>query len=172
MVYRFQLKRNLKSLVLPGIAVVLIAASVAIMAFYHVVLGIVAVAVTAFISYHLVKFFANTLKSHVRTSDDGMVCATAMGSETSISWDDLTHAGWYTTDGGYRELFVYAEGEDQLLTIPPQYENMGTLEEEILDRSGLEPLALSGEEVDGLTDALRAHIVPESEIIDDEAEED
>lgn len=172
MVYRFQLRRNLKSLVVPGIALVLVAASIAIMAFYHVFLGILALAVTGFISYHLVKFFVNTLKSHVRTSDDGMICATAMGSEMSVSWDDLTHAGWYTTDSGYRELFVYAEGEDQLLTIPPQYEEMSTLEEEILDRSGLEPLSLTGEEIDGLTDALRAHIVPESEIIDDEAEEE
>ncbi|MFW5776633.1 MAG: hypothetical protein ACOCZB_05020 [Spirochaetota bacterium] len=172
MVYRFQLKQNLKSLLLPGIALVLLAASVAIMAFYHVVLGIVALAVTAFISYHIVRFFINTLKSHVRTSDDGMVCATALGSETTVSWDALTHAGWYTTDSGYRELYVYAEGDDQLLTIPPQYENMETLEEEILDRSGLEPLSLAGEEVDGLTDALRAHIVPESEIIDDEADEE
>ena len=172
MVYRFQLKQNLKSLLLPGIAAVLLAASVAIIAFYHVILGIVALAVTGFISYHLVKFFINTLKSHVRTSDDGMVCATALGRETTVDWDSLTHAGWYTTDSGYRELFVYAEGEDQLLTIPPQYENMGALEEEVLDRSGLEPLSLTGEEVDGLTDALRAHIVPESEIIDDEADEE
>lgn len=172
MVYRFQLSQNLKSLLLPGIAIVFIAASVAIMAFYHVVLGIVALAVTGFISYYLIRFFVNTLKSHVRTSDDAMVCATAMGSETSISWGDLTHAGWYTTDSGYRELFVYAEGDDQLLTIPPQYENMSALEQEILDRSGLEPLSLTGEEVDGLTDALRAHIVPESEIIDDEAEQE
>ncbi len=172
MVYRFQLKKNLKSLLLPGIALVLLAASVAIMAFYHVVLGIIALAVTALISFYIVKFFINTLKSHVRTSDDGMICATALGSETTVAWDALTHAGWYTTDSGYRELFVYAEGEDQLLTIPPQYENMDALEEEVLDRSGLEPLSLTGEEVDGLTDALRAHIVPESEIIDDEADEE
>lgn len=170
MVYRFQLRQNPRSLLVPAIAVVLVGAAMAAIIFYHVVLGLIALAVAGFVSYHLVRFFLNTLRSHVRTSDCAMVCTTAMGSETEIPWNDLTHTGWYTTDGGYRELFVYAEGEDRLLTIPLQYENMEALEAEILDRSGLKPLSLSGEEVDGLADALRAHIVPESEIIDDEAE--
>jgi hypothetical protein len=137
-----------------------------------VLLGIVALAVSAYISYHLIKFFVNTVRSHVRTSDDGLVCATAMGGETSMTWNELTHAGWYTSDSGYRELFVYAEQEDKLLTIPPQYERMDQLEQEIGRRTGLPMLSLAGEQVDGVADALRSHIVPEGEVIDDEAEEE
>jgi hypothetical protein len=171
MVYRFQLKQNPRSLLVPAIAVLLVAAGVAVIVFYHPLLGVLALGVAGFVSFYLIKFFVNTLKSHVRTSEEGMVCATAMGSETTIAWEDLTHTGWYTTDNGYRELFVYAEGEDRLLTIPSQYEDMEGLDAEIRERSGLTQLSLSGEEVDGLTDALRAHIVPESEIIDDEDEE-
>ncbi len=170
MVYPFQLKRNLKSLLVPALAIALVLGSIAIMVFHHTLLGIGALLVTGYISYFLLKFFANTLKSHIRTSDEGLVCATATGTDSRISWDELTHAGWYTADSGYRELFVYAEKEDRLLTIPPQYGDIEVLEREIAERSGVRLLSLSGEETDGLADALRAHIVPESELIDEESE--
>ncbi|MFW6312600.1 MAG: hypothetical protein ACOC2N_01795 [Spirochaetota bacterium] len=169
MLYQFQLKRNLKSLLIPLIALGLIAASIAIIVLYHPLLGVFALLLAGFISYHLLKFFRNTLKSHIRTSEDGMVCATAMGSDSEVSWDEVTHSGWYTTDSGYRELFVYAEGKDQLLTIPPQYEGMEELSEEIRSH-GLTMLSLYGEEIDGLAEALRRELVPEGEIIDDEEE--
>lgn len=171
MVYQFQLKRNLKSLLIPLIAVGLVLASVAIIIFYHPLLGVLALLVSGFISYHLVKFFRNTLRSHIRTSDEGLVCATAMGSDSEVAWDEITHAGWYTADTGYRELFVYAEDKDQLLTIPPQYDGMEELSEEI-ESHGLSMLSLTGEEIDGLADALRQELVPEGEIIDDEEEAD
>jgi hypothetical protein len=49
---------------------------------------------------------------------------------------------------------------------------MDQLEQEIGRRTGLPMLSLAGEEVDGVADALRSHIVPEGEVIDDEAEEE
>ena len=171
MVYRFQLSRNLKSLVVPGIAAVLTLAAVSVIVFFHVLVGILALAVTTYISYHMIKFFVNTLRSEVRTSHDGMVCRTAMGSESRIGWEELTHAGWYSTDSGYRELFVYAEEEDQLLTIPMQYERMHDLEREIVDHSGVELLSFTGEDVDGLTQELRNHVAPEHEVIDEDEQE-
>ena len=170
MVYPFQLRRNLKSLLVPALAIALLLGSIAIIAFHHALLGVGALVVTGYISYFLFKFFANTLKSHIRTTDEGLVCATATGSDSRISWDELTHAGWYTADSGYQELFVYAEKDDRLLTIPPQYGDIEVLEREIAERSGVRLLSLSGEDTDGLADALRAHIVPESELIADEDE--
>jgi hypothetical protein len=170
MVYPFELRRNLRSLLVPALAIGLVIGSIAIIVFHHALLGIGALIVTGYISYFLVKFFASTLRSHIRTSDEGLVCATATGSDSHISWDELTHAGWYTADSGYRELFVYAEGDDRLLTIPPQYGDIEALEQEIARRSGVRLLSLSGEDTDGLADALRAHIVPESELIDEESE--
>ncbi len=170
MVYKFQLRRNVKSLLIPLLALALTLGSIAIIVFHHVLLGIVVLAVVGYFSYFLMKYFVNTLKSHIRTTDEGLVCATATGTESSLGWDDLTHAGWYTTDHGYRELFVYAEADDRLLTIPPQYNGMEALEQEIASRSGIRLLSLAGEDIDGLADALRAHIVPESELIDEDAE--
>ena len=172
MLYQFQLKRNPKSLLIPAIGVALVLGSVAIIVFHHALLGVLALVVSGYISYHLVKFFRNTLNSHIQTSDDGIVCATAMGSNSEMGWEDLTHAGWYTADNGYRELFVYAEDKDQLLTIPPQYDRMDELAAEIAEHAPT-MLSLSGEEIDGLADALRGHLVPEGEIIEeDETEEE
>ncbi len=170
MVYEFQLRRNVKSLLVPLLALALTIGSIAIIVFHHTLLGIGILAVTGYFSYFLLKYFVNTLRSHIRTTDEGLVCATATGSESKLGWDELTHAGWYTTDYGYRELFVYAEADDRLLTIPPQYDGMDALEQEIAARSGMRLLSLAGEDADGLADALRAHIVPESELIDEESE--
>ncbi len=171
MVYEFQLRRNVKSLLIPLLALALTLGSIAIIAFYHALLGIVVLVIAGYFSFFLLKYFVNTLKSHIRTTDDGLVCATATGTESSLGWNELTHAGWYTTDHGYRELFVYAETDDRLLTIPPQYSGMENLEKEIASRSGISMLSLAGEDIDGLADALRAHIVPESELIDEDSEQ-
>ncbi|MFP4113740.1 MAG: hypothetical protein ACOC2Y_06080 [Spirochaetota bacterium] len=170
MVHQFELKRSPKSLLLPTIAVLLVLAAFAVMVFFDPLLGLLALAVAGYISYHVVKFFTNTIKSHVRTSEEGMVCATTMGTESKIAWDEITHAGWYTSDSGYRELYVYAEQDDRLLTIPPHYESMDELAREILDRTGLPPLSLSGDDVDGLADALRPHVVAEGEIVDEDSD--
>jgi hypothetical protein len=167
MVYKFQLRRNPKSLLVPAIALGLVLGSVAIIVFYHALLGVAALLLCGYLSYHFLKYFRNTLNSHIHTSEDGLVCTTAMGSTSEVSWEDVTHAGWYTVDTGYRELFIYAEGKDQLLTIPPQYEGMDALAEEVGEHVDA-LLPLSGEEIDGLADALRQHLVPEGEIIDDE----
>jgi hypothetical protein len=170
MVYRFQLGRSPKSLLIPAVAAAIMIAAVSVIVFYQPLPGIIALAVAGYLSYHLVKYFVYTLKSHVRTNDDGMVCMTATGSESRLEWDDLTHAGWYTAHTGYRELFVYAEEKDQLLTIPVQYDRMEDLEREIVEHSGVELLTFSGEDVDGLAEVLRHHIAPEGEIIDEEQE--
>lgn len=170
MVYRFELRKNPKSLLLPAISVVLVAASIAIIVFYQPVVGIIALAVSGYLGFHLFKFFRNTLASRVETTDESLTCTTALGSSTTILWADLTHAGWYTTDGGYREFFVYAEGEDTLLTIPPQYERMEDLADEVEARSDVDLLSLSGDDVDGLTDALRQELGTEGDVIDDEPE--
>ena len=169
MVYRFQLRRNPRSLLVPAIAVLLPAASVAIIVLYHPLLGVLALLVSAYIGYFLVKYFLNTIRSQIRTTGEGLHCTTAMGSDSEMSWEDLSHAGWYAADSGYREFFVYAEAGDKLLSIPPHYENMDALCEEI-QAHGLTLLSLSGEETDGLADALRELLVPEGEIIDDEEE--
>ena len=171
MVYRYQMSRNPKALLLPLIALAITGGSIAIIVFYEPIVGIIALAVSAYISYHIVKFFVNTVKSHVRTSDEGIVCATTTGSESRLTWDELTHAGWYTTDSGFRELFIYAEGVDRLLTIPPYFDDVEDLEREIAEQSGLSLLTLSGDDVDGLTDALRDIVAPEGEIIEDDSME-
>lgn len=171
MVYRFELRKNPKSLLVPAIAVLLVAASVTIIVIYNAVVGVIALAVSGYLGYHLFKFFRNTLASRVETTDESITCTTALGSSTTIRWDDLTHAGWYTTDGGYREFFVYAEDEDTLLTIPLQYAGMDALSDDVCEHSGLELLSLSGDDVDGLTDALRQELGSEGDVIDDESEE-
>lgn len=157
MVYRFELRRNPRSLLLPLIAVALVAGSVALAVLHHVVIGLLALLVAGFIAYHLFRFFSLTLKSEVVTSEDGLICKTGMGAASELDWNRVTHAGWYETDRGYRALFIYAEDEDRLLTVPPQYERLEDLAAEIEERTG-DLMELTGTDPDAVADALREWI--------------
>jgi hypothetical protein len=170
MTYRFRLSSNPRAVLLPLISVAIVAGAVALIIFANVLLGIITLIVGGFIGYHVMKLFVNTLRSAVETSEDDIACAMPMGREIRIQWQHVTHAGSYTDAKGERDLFVYSESEDRLLTIPPQYEDTDNLEQEILEKSGIELLRLSGEDPEDLADALREIVAPEDEIIDDESE--
>ena len=168
MLYRFQLSTTPKSLLLPLMVVVAIGGSVALAIWANVALGIVALVISGFLGYHVLRLFVNTLKSNVQTTDDELICATPMGKETRIEWSRVSHAGSFTSYEGDRDLFVYAEQDDRLLAIPTQYENIEGLEEDIQEHIDVEPLNLTGDESEDLADVLRDMLAPEEEIIDDE----
>ncbi len=144
------------------------AGSVALAIYVNVALGIVALLISGFFGFHFVRLFVNTIKSHVRLTNDELICKTPMGKESRIAWSNITHAGSYRSFEGEKDLFVYAEGDDRLLAIPDQYENIDQLEAEIADRISVDLLSLEGAESEDLSDLLREIVAPEEEIIDDD----
>ena len=159
MVYRFQLSRSPRAVLLPVIALILVAGSVALIIFVQPIVGVVALAVSGYISYHLIKFFVSTVTSQIRVFDDQIVFKTSMGAETRFDWDAITVAGWYVSEDGERQLFVYADEDDQLISLPQTYERMEELAAEIGERIKL--VELHGEFREDLSDALKELLYPE-----------
>ncbi len=168
MVYHFELRRSPRSLLLPVIAVALVGGSLAVTILVQPLVGVVALAVSGYIGYHLMKFFIHTIHSHVRTSDEGMVCITSTGNEVRMKWHELTHAGWFYQGDAPGQLFVYAEEDDNLVTLPNQYERLAELADEIAERIDL--MELRGPSDLEIGDALRQELFPEME--DDSSEDE
>lgn len=168
MVFRYRLSSNLKPLLLPLAVIAVTGGSVAIAVFYNIAVGIIAILVTGYLGFHVMKFFVNTVRSQVELLGDELICLTSMGKEMRMAWESITHAGTFTDARGGQDLFVYAEQDDRLLTIPSHFERIDELAAEIEARSRVEFYALQGDEQDDLSDALREIVAPEDEIIDDE----
>ena len=156
MIYRFQLRQNPRVILLPVIPAVLVGGSIALLVLVHPLLGLVALGISGYIAYQLLKFLRLHIKSEISTYDDELVCVTSLGEKSRIDWESVSHAGFYLVDEKPELLFVYSDSEDQLLTIPFHYTQMKGLENEISEHV-TEMLELSGVQ-DGLVDVLKQHM--------------
>jgi len=157
MVHRFEPRGASRVFVLPAVAVIVIGGSTALMILGQVLIGAIALAISVWLSYHLVRFTVYQFKSQVNTSDDELVCITSLGVQTGIPWSDVTHAGSYATERSGVYLFVYSEEDDELLSIPPYYTDREQLESRIRDEVE-QFLELSGKGPDDLGEALKPHL--------------
>ena len=158
MIHRFDPRGAPRVFVLPAVAVIVIGGSIVLLALGQTVIGIIALAISTWISYHLVRFTVYQFRSQVRTSDDELVCITSMGVQTGMPWAAVSHAGSYETERSGNYLFVYNESEDELLSIPPYYTDREQLEVRIRDHVD-QFLVLSGTGPDDLGEALKPHLV-------------
>jgi hypothetical protein len=106
-------------------------------------LGIVLAVVGVYFAYHLVKYLSGHLRSYIETTDEGLRCRTTVNEDIQMSWSDITHSGLATSSGKQRLLFLYAEGDDKLLTIPQEYDRWGRLVEETRSHVDLPEVALA-----------------------------
>ena len=157
MVHQFEPKEAPRVFALPTIAAIVIGGSVAVLILGQVLVGIIALAISGWLSYYLVRYTVYQFKSQIRTSDDELVCMTSMGFQTGIPWSEVTHAGSYATERSGVYLFVYSEGDDELLSIPPYYTDREQLQSRIRDEVD-EFLELSGKGPDDLGEALKPHL--------------
>ena len=93
----------------------------------------------------------------MRSSDDQLVCITSMGVETGMQWSAMSHAGSYATERSGTYLFVYDEGQDELLSIPPYYTDRELLESRVREHAD-QFLELSGASPDDLGEALKPYL--------------
>ena len=157
MVYRYQLSKNPRSLLFPVTAVVLVGGSIALGLGFDRTIGIVALIVSALIGYYLVKLFRTSLASVVHLNDDGISAVSPMGASYSLAWSQITLAGVYEIPGRSVELFVYAEGTDNLFRIPDTYHRFDEMRDE-LGRFCGSLVRFSGPDPDTLVTQIRERL--------------
>jgi hypothetical protein len=153
-VYRASLRANPR-IFIPILAVPLLpAAGVLAIIYVRGLIGIVAAVAGLYFSYHLFKYLRSHLRSYIQTDDEGLRCRTTVDEEIAMAWSDITHGGLAVAKGKQATLFLYAEGDDKLLTIPPEYQGWEQLVEEARARVDLPQITLS--ENSTIQDHLRA----------------
>lgn len=131
MVHRFNARSASRVFLLPVVPVVLVGGSVALFLAGQPLFGVIALAVSAWVSYYFLRYTIYQFRSNVETSEDGLQCRTSMGLETGMQWSAITHAGSFATKRAGTYLFVYNETDDELLSVPPYYTDVGGLEARI-----------------------------------------
>jgi hypothetical protein len=157
MVYRYALSKNPRMIAIPIMAVVLIVASLLILLLVHQLVGLIALLLSGFLAYLFVKAFLTSISSVVRISDEGLHATTLMGASYSVTWDEVTLAGVYSSPGAAEELFVYAEGEDNLFRIADTYTDRAGMLAELQSHCS-KWLELSGDDPQGLVEQIRSRL--------------
>jgi hypothetical protein len=153
MVYRISLFTNPKIFLVFLIIFVLPAAAVLSFFIFNTLIGIVAVGVSLYINYHLIKFIIGHLTSRVETGVRGITCKTPMNETIEFSWDKISHAGSFGSPKSKPGLFIYNEENDRLVKIPRDYGSFDTLVKELKGRTAFLEIELS--EGESLEDRLR-----------------
>lgn len=157
MVYAFDLRAAPRIVLLPVVASLLIGGAIVLLVLVHVAIGLIALAIAGWLTYHLLRFTITHVKSQVRTSDEGIVSLSSFGVETRIPWSNVTHAGTFDTRKSDRYLFVYNESTDELVTVPSYYTEITELENE-LKTNARQFLQLTGNGPDDLAGVLRPYL--------------
>jgi hypothetical protein len=159
MTYRFDSRAAPRVYLLPVITLAFVAGSSVVLALGYVIIGLIALAASLYLGYHLTRYTFYQFRSNVTATDDEIVCFTSAGTENRLPWQSVTHGGTFETDKAGSYLFVYAEESDELLTIPPHYTNLADLQEKIAKRSG-KFLKLKGHSEDEIGDTLKPLVDP------------
>jgi hypothetical protein len=148
-VYKVSVRANPRILVLYLVIPALPAAAVLFTVLVDRTVGIIGLAIGAYVSYQLAKFLRSHLRSYIETGEEALRCRTTANTEIVLSWGSISHAGHCFPEKGPDYLFVYSEQDDKLLTIPKEYAGFDQLREEIRGRVGqgiFRELALTAEE--------------------------
>lgn len=157
MLHKFDAKRAPRVFLLPVIALIVVAGSLTLIVTGQILIGLIALALSAWISYYLVRYTIYQFRSAVESSPTELICNTSMGYQTKLSWSEVTHAGVFMTAKGERFMFAYGESGDELLTIPCYYTDASKLEDELRERSPAF-LELEGGKVDELGESLKPYL--------------
>lgn len=128
---RITLRSNPRVLIPVAAAAGLVAGAVLLAALVQVVAGGVALLLTGYFGYRIVRFVSKQLASYV-AADAGGVTICEYGEETHhYPWEQVTCAGHARAADGGELLYVYVERDDRLVTISPEFENFRPLRGEL-----------------------------------------
>ncbi len=108
---------------------------------------------TALLGWKIRAFVKSHLNTWIQTTDEEIICRTPSGERVSIDWTDLTHAGSMYTAAGERMVYFYSAETDRFVCVPPSFENIDDLYEELAEHVPLRDVTMQEKEPAG--DALR-----------------
>lgn len=117
------------------------------------IIGFVITVGTALIGWKIRAFVKSHVDTWIQTTDEGIVCRTPSGERVSVDWNDLTHAGSMYTAAGERLVYFYSQITDRFVCVPPSFENIDDLYDELSEYVPLTSVTMNEGESAG--DALR-----------------
>ena len=112
MVYRYRISQNFRILILPVTAAALIIGSLAVAILWNLIVGLIFLIASAYISYYLLKFFRYSTQSVIRITDVGISGIASDGNKYSFQWEMLSLAGEFSIRGKGKEVFLYSKPEE------------------------------------------------------------
>lgn len=138
MIYKTSIRTNPKILLLFLIMAVLLAAGIVTLIILGVLPGIIILVIAVYLNYHLIKFIRLQINSYIKETSEGIECLTTTNEKIYIPWSEISYSGTFS-HGSHekRYIFVYSDEQDQLLTIPDEYENIDKLLDSLSERFSL-----------------------------------
>jgi len=118
--------------------------------------GFIFLALALFLAYQFARFAGSSLRSRITTSEEGISFILPTRERESFAWGAISHAGYCTQAKGKPFLFVYAEAQDRLISIPREYTDFDALVEELRDATPFETMSLAPGET--IQERLRAKL--------------
>ena len=134
MTHRMTIRSNPRLLMVPLIALGLLALAGGLLAVSPVV-GVLALAMGAYIAYVLIRFLTKQLACTVEAREDGVELDLYGEEKVRLAWGDVTHLGVASDARKRRVLFFYREDEDRLLGVPDEFERFDALMDRAVERS-------------------------------------
>lgn len=132
--YSFKRRGNRGLYLLSGAAVLLTAATLITPLIFPGLIGLGIALIAGYLAYQVIRFLIRHLRSNILTHDDGLTFLFPSGTVERLRWEEITHAGTIRTSEGTTVIFIYAEGDDRLATIPEEYEKLDQLMLELKQR--------------------------------------
>ena len=146
MIHRITIASNPRILIIFLLSVGLPAGSLVILFTLGILWGIILLAISGYIAYHLMKYGISNLKSRIETAEDGLTISIAYEEPKHLEWDQISHSGLCLQHGQRPSLYIYAEKTDQLVTIPDEYTGFLELSETIERNAPFETVTLDEHE--------------------------
>ena len=131
MLYRLSFRTNPRMVLLPVVLAGLIAAGILAWRYAGPVVGLVALAIAAYLDFRILRFLRKHLGSWVETTEEGLAARLPDQTTLRFAWEGLSRAGLCRRPGSRPFVFLYDGTQDRLLCIPNEYSHFAELREEV-----------------------------------------
>ncbi|MEW5814601.1 MAG: hypothetical protein AB1798_04280 [Spirochaetota bacterium] len=136
MVHRITLSSNPKVVVIFFILIALPVAAILAFLIVGILGGIIAVVISAYLDFQIIRFLRASLESRVETNKESICFNMGNNERQEFGWTEITHAGLCLKQGEKPQIFVYNENDDKLICIPKEFSSFDNLLETVKLQTG------------------------------------
>ncbi len=129
--YKRQIKIDKNFISVYVLAISVILAGMACLAWWSKAIGFVCLATGIFICWTIAKTIKTIHNSRITTYTEGFSVVNADSSKMSINWDEITMAGKVEAGKFSGHVFVYAENSDKYIQLSPVFSDFDKFEDEL-----------------------------------------